>query len=352
MTERKTIRWGIVGTGTIARQFAGDIVYADNATLTAVCSRDPAKAREIFSRHSGITAFDSLGAMFASGSIDALYVATPNNGHHSQALESIAAGIPVLVEKPFTADLEQALEIQSAATASGVFVMEAMWSRYLPAIIAVRSALRNGVIGNIRQLEADIAWKQDYVPRSRFYDKSKGGGALYDLGIYPISLARYFLGDPDHVDASWQTMPSGADSSAAVTMRFGKTEARFTCGFDRNGSNRMVIEGDKGVLVIGPLFIKADGFSVYPSRLMADLIQPGGGSLDARIRRKLFRQLPLPGTVRHHYGFEGSGLQFEIEAASEAILRGLSEQPDNTLDDTICALRIIDGILARPPKVD
>ncbi|MBU4527325.1 MAG: Gfo/Idh/MocA family oxidoreductase [Hoeflea sp.] len=350
MTQTKTIRWGIAGTGAIAGQFADDMRHAKGAALAAVCSRDPARAEHFASQHADVTTYGSLTAMIGSGKIDAVYIATPNMVHRAQALECIAARMPVMVEKPITASLDEALEIRAAARSSGSFVMEAMWSRYLPAIKAARRALADGIIGTILKLEADIAWKQDYDPRSRFFDPTQGGGSLHDLGVYPVSLARFFLGEPDEVEGSWTAAPSGVDMAASLRMRFGGIEAELGCGFDRNGSNRMIIEGDKGVMVIGPLFIKAFGYGVYPSRRLADLLQPGETA--GRIRRNLLQRMPIPGVARHDFRFEGSGLQFEIEAASDAIRQDLSEEPDNTLDDTIAALRIINTVLSSPPSGD
>lgn len=352
MTQPKIIRWGIAGTGAIARQFAHDMVLAPGACLAAVCSRDPARAQDFANQHPGIAAHGSLQSMISSQAIDAVYIATPNMVHCVQTLECIAAGIPVLVEKPLTASLHEALQIQATARTAGVFVMEAMWSRYLPAFKAARATIRSGALGTIRRLEADLAFKHAYNPQDRLFDKAQGGGALFDLGVYPISLARYFLGDPETIDATWRAAHSGVDVSADIHMRFGSADAHISCGLDREGANRMVIEGDKGVLVLGPLLIKADGFAVYPSRRRADLAQPGGNALSGRIRRKLFQHLPLPGTVRHRFGFAGNGLQFEIEAASSAIRQGLSEEPDNRLDDSLATLRIIEEILSQPPAMD
>lgn len=349
MTERKTIRWGIAGTGAIARQFAGDIRHARGAALAAVCSRDRERAEDFAGRHSGVTAYGSLDAMLASGRVDAVYIATPNMVHHAQTLQCIAARVPVLVEKPMVTRLDEALEIRAAAAGADVFVMEGLWSRYLPATRAARTALAGGVIGTIRRLEADIAWKQAYDPQSRFFDSAQGGGALHDLGIYPVSLARFFLGEPDHVEGTWTAAPSGVDMAASLRMRFGAAEALISCGLDREGSNRMVIEGDRGVLVLDAPFIKAGGYSVHASRRLANLAHPGN-KLAARIARGLVRRMPLPGIAWHGFPFEGSGLQFEIEAASDAIRRGLGEEPDNRLDDTIAALRIIDQVLSSPPS--
>ncbi|WP_412049822.1 Gfo/Idh/MocA family protein [Hoeflea sp. Naph1] len=351
MTDSKTIRWGIAGAGAIATQFARDIQYAAGATLAAVTARDPAKALAFARQHGMAAEFGSLPAMISSGLVDAVYIATPNNVHCAQTLACIAARMPVLVEKPLTASLAQARQIETAARAAGSFVMEAMWSRYLPAVQTARAAIRDGAIGTVTRLEAELAWKIDYDPHSRFFDKTNGGGALYDLGVYPISLARFLLGEPTLITGTWRPAPSGVDIAAEISMHFGETEALIRCGFDRTGENRMIIEGDRGVMSLGVPFIKAEAYTVFASRRRADFAEPGGEALAARIRRKLFRHIPLPGTQRRDFTFPGSGLQFEIEAASDAIRQNWNEHPDNLLGDSIATLRIIEEVLATPPLV-
>ncbi|WP_420407091.1 Gfo/Idh/MocA family protein [Hoeflea sp.] len=350
MSKSETIRWGISGTGRIAGQFAADIGHAANARLCAVAGRSEEKVAALTGAQTNIAGFLSLGQMIASGSVDAVYVATSNDVHLDQTLACIRAGMPVLVEKPLTASLTEAKEIRSAARGSGSFVMEAMWTRYLPALTAARNAIAAGAIGRVRRLEADIAWKVPYDPSDRRFDKEKGGGALYDIGVYPLSLARNFLGQPEAVTGWWRAAPSGVDIDARLSLRYGEAEAIISCGFNRDGTNQLVIEGDDGVIVLGPLFINATGFEICASRTVSNLALPGGNSMQARIRRKLVRHLPFPGIRRHDHGFRGTGLQFEIEAASKAILSGLTEEPANTLDDTVAVLEMIETVLSAPPQ--
>lgn len=347
MTKSGTIRWGISGTGSIARQFAADIGHAANARLTSVAGRSADKVEAFIGPLQGVTGFHSLDDMIVSGLVDAVYVATSNTVHLDQTLACIGAGMPVLVEKPLTASLPEALEIRSAARSSGSFVMEAMWARYLPAFTAAHNAIRAGAIGQVRRFQADIAWKVPYDPANRLFDRDQGGGALHDIGVYPLSLARCVLGTPQTVAGKWRAAPSGVDIGALISLSFADATATITCGFDRDGTNQLVVEGDDGVLVLGPLFINATGFAICKSRAIANLAVPGGSGMQARIRRKLFRHLPLPGVAHHQHPFPGSGLQFEIEAASKAILSGLAEEPGNTLDDTLAVLEMIDAVLAR-----
>lgn len=349
MNADKIIRWGITATGHIADCFARDIWMVTGATLGGVTSRTPEKAQDFAKRYPGTTPFSSLAEMAASPDIDAIYVASPHTAHLEQARIAIAASKPVLIEKPLAASLDQAEAIENAAHQAGVFAMEAMWSRFLPTMQLAREKIRAGALGKIRKLDAELAWHRPYDAQSRFFDPAAGGGAMLDLGVYPVSLARFFLGEPETVDGNWTAAPTGVDIRANISLDFGDALAEISCGFDRNGDNRMVIEGDRKTLVLGLPFIGATRMGIYSNRWLADTVFPGGDGFTARVARRLSTKLPIPGARQWHLPFDGKGLQYEIEFASNAIRNGLTQAPDCTLADSLATLKIIQLILAKPP---
>jgi hypothetical protein len=228
--------------------------------------------------------------------------------------------MPVLVEKPLTARLDEALEIQKAARIAGSFVMEAMWSRYLPAITKLRvqpftmapsapSASLKRILPGTRLRSRKAA--SSTSPRAEGCCTISGSIRSRWHGSFSANLFMW--------TASWRAAPSGVDISRDPAHAFCNAEAEIRCSFEREGSNRLIIEGDKGVMVLAAPFIKAEDFAMYPSRRLADLLEPGGDTLPETLAPKVFTRLPLPGVERHVHGFGGSGLQFEIEAASSAI---------------------------------
>lgn len=348
-TKTHKIRWGITATGGIAHAFARDIQSAKGAVLAGVASRDPQKAKRFADDYPGVEAFESLDAMVASDLIDAVYIASPHSAHLSQALTALKAHKPVLVEKPLTTSSKDAKKISEASFTAKTFAMEAMWTRYLPAVQAARKVIRAGQIGTVRAIRSELAWRRPYDPKNRFFDPAQAGGALLDLGVYPISLACFFLGEPDTVDGNWTEAPTGVDVAAEITLSFGTATAQVSCGFDRHGDNRFIIEGDKGTLVLGIPFIGARILGRYNSPGMADLAFPGGEKLASRVRRRIGAKLPLPGARRKVFPVPGTGLSCEIEAASRAINEGRIEEPDNTPTDSIRVLEIVETILAEEP---
>jgi predicted dehydrogenase len=216
----REIRWGVVGPGRIAESVAQDFAHVDGARVVAVASRSAARAEDFARRHGIERAHGSYPAILADPDVDVLYLATPHPQHAVLALGAIAAGKALLVEKTFTATPEGAAQVVTAARAGGVFVMEAMWTRFLPAIVALRDLVAEGAIGEVRSVQADLGVQREFDPADRLFDLALGGGALLDLGVYVVSFAQMMLGIPDSVTAVGSRFPTGVDAEAALLLGY------------------------------------------------------------------------------------------------------------------------------------
>ncbi|PWW21524.1 putative dehydrogenase [Geodermatophilus normandii] len=214
----REIRWGIVGPGRIAQSVIGDFAHVEGARPVAVASRSADRARAFAQQHGLERAYGSYAEVLADPDVDVLYLATPHPQHHAVALAAIEAGKALLVEKAFTATTAGAQEVVTAAREAGVFVMEAMWTRFQPAVVALRDLVADGAIGEVRSVQADLGVDRVYDPDDRLFALELGGGALLDLGVYVVSFAQMLLGTPDTVTAAGSTYPTGADAEAAVLL--------------------------------------------------------------------------------------------------------------------------------------
>jgi predicted dehydrogenase len=217
----KEIRWGVVGPGRIAEKVVGDFAVVDGARPVAVASRSIDRAQGFANRHGLERAYGSYAEILADGDVDVLYVATPHPQHHAIALAALRAGKALLIEKTFTATAAGAAEIVDVARETGVFVMEAMWTRFQPAIVAARDLIADGAIGEVRSVQADLGVGKEYDPADRLFDLALGGGALLDVGVYVASFAQMLLGTPERVVASGSLFPSGADAEASLLLDYG-----------------------------------------------------------------------------------------------------------------------------------
>lgn len=215
------IRWGVVGPGRIAERVVEDFAVVDGARAVAVASRSLDRAEGFAARHGLDRAYGSYAEILADPDVDVLYVATPHPQHHAIALGALRAGKALLIEKAFTATTPGAAEIVDVARETGVFVMEAMWTRFQPAVVALRDLVADGAIGEIRSVQADLGVAREYVPADRLFDLALGGGALLDLGVYVVSFAQMLLGTPERVVAAGSLFPSGVDAEAALLLDHG-----------------------------------------------------------------------------------------------------------------------------------
>jgi predicted dehydrogenase len=214
------IRWGVVGPGRIAEKVVADFAVVDGARAVAVASRSLGRAQDFAGRHGIERAHGSYAAILADPDVDVLYVATPHPQHHAIAMAAIRAGKALLIEKAFTATVAGAREVIDLSRETGVFVMEAMWTRFQPAVVRMRELIADGAIGEVRSVQADLGVQRDFDPTDRLFAQELGGGALLDLGVYVVSFAQMVLGDPDTVTATGSLFETGVDAEASLLLGY------------------------------------------------------------------------------------------------------------------------------------
>lgn len=342
--------WGIVSTGHIAKAFAADLAYAERPDIVAVCSRSLETAERFAQSHSGATrtgklrsvrAYDRLEEMVADPAVEMIYVASLNVAHVEATRIALEAGKPVLCEKPMAMTADEAQALADLARERGVFLMEGLWTRHLPAVQAAKALVEVGAIGEVHSVEASLHADRPYDPRSRLFDPAQGGGALHDLGVYPLSIAIQYTGPPADVNGRWWRAESNVDGRAEVQLRGNGVEARVTCGFDA-GPNGAVIRGTGGTLVLDSA-LRAISVTQYRPGIEPPPTEGVAGKL------REWWVSSSGGAVRRDHSFEGSGLRFQAVRMAECIRDGLIEAPEAPLNDTIAALRTIDTVLATEP---
>ncbi|GAA1531528.1 Gfo/Idh/MocA family oxidoreductase [Dactylosporangium maewongense] len=215
------IKWGVIAPGWIADQFAGAVHRHSRSRVVAAGSSSLQRAEEFMARHGGGRAYGSYEALVADPDIDAVYVASPHSHHHEQTLLALRAGKPVLVEKAFTQNAAQAAELIELARGSGLLLMEAMWSRFLPHYDVVRQLLADGALGDVQTVIGDHGQHFDIPPTHRLLNPALAGGALLDLGIYPVSFTSFVLGAPEEIQATGTMTTTGVDAQVSAVLRTG-----------------------------------------------------------------------------------------------------------------------------------
>jgi predicted dehydrogenase len=228
----KKIRWGILGCGKIARKFASDLKLVADASLVAVASTDESRAKEFAATFNAEIALSSYKELVESDKVDVIYIATPHGFHHEHALLCLNNKKAVLCEKALALNSAQVNEMVKVSRENKVFLMEAFWTKFLPQYQKVAELVSAGGIGSLKMIQADFGFKAEQPTPQRLYDPRLGGGALLDIGIYPVFLVISLLGRPDEVDAVMSPYESGVDEQIAAVLRFkggalGITSATF-----------------------------------------------------------------------------------------------------------------------------
>lgn len=253
MTDK--FRWGILGAGSIARKFVTGVKALDDHEVIAVGSRQQATADKFADEFAIPHRHASYEALAADPEVDAIYVATPHPMHKENTLLSLRGGKAVLCEKPFTINAAETQEIIAEARQRKIFLMEAMWTRYIPIVQEAHRLVKEGAIGAVRMVTADFGYRAGFRPESRAFDPALGGGALLDVGIYPLSFAAMFLGTPDRISSLANLGQTGVDEESAFILGYptGAMAVLYTA-VRTNTPQDAVIMGENGMIRIHPPF--------------------------------------------------------------------------------------------------
>ena len=315
-----SIRWGIAATGGIAAGFAEGLAQLDGAESVAVASRTAERAEEFGARFEIAHRHASYEALAEDPDVDVVYVASPHARHEADTLLYLEAGKHVLCEKPFALNSRQARGMVDAARERGLFLMEAIWSRFLPSYQVLRRVLGEGVIGDPLLVEADFGFRVPVDPMHRLFDLALGGGALLDLGIYPLQLVSLVLGAPDSIAAVGHLGETGADEQVAAVLHhpdgaLGAVKAAIRVGMSCTAR----IAGTDGWIGL-PAFMHCPGHVTVTTTT-------GTEEIDAPI--------------------EGSGLRYQAQEVQRCLREGLLESPVMPLAETCSLAATMDAVRAQ-----
>jgi predicted dehydrogenase len=313
------IRWGVIGPGSIATGFAEAMQWADGGTIAAVASRSAERADAFGDRFAIPTRYADYDALAADPEVDVVYVATPHSRHEIDTIGLLRAGKHVLCEKPFALNARQAARMAEEARSRGLFLMEAIWSRFLPSYRALVDVIGEGRIGEPLLVEADFGFRRPVDPAHRHFAAGLGGGALLDLGIYPIQLSTLVLGPIERVVADGVVGETGVDEVVTALLhhsgdRLGVVKAGLRVGMTCTAR----IAGTEGAIDLPAMMHCPNAITVSSAA--------GVEHIDA--------------------SYEGNGLRFEIDEVHRCLAAGQTESAVVPLDESIALATTLDAIRA------
>jgi dihydrodiol dehydrogenase / D-xylose 1-dehydrogenase (NADP) len=312
------VGWGILGTGKIAVKFADDLRHVPGAVLTAVGSRRAETAEAFGHRFRIPHQHASYAALVNDPDVDIVYVSTPHTLHAENSRLALDAGKHVLCEKPFTLNARQAADLIALARERSLFLMEAMWMRFLPAIVHVRQILAEGTLGDVRLLSADFGLQFTYEPAGRLFAPELGGGALLDLGVYPVSLAQMVLGRPAMIISLASMGRTGVDDQSGIILRY--PQGQIACLYSAMGvetPTEAMLTGTHGRLRMHAPFYQTDDLTLT---------------------------LPKRRARSFHHQRIGNGLHYQVLEVMACLRQGRGESSIMPLDESLAVMETLDAI--------
>lgn len=312
------IRWGILTAGNISNQFAKGLQVLPDAEIVAVGSSSQAKSDEFADKYDIPHRHEGYEALVNDPDVDVIYIGSPHSHHYDHMKLCLNAGKHVICEKAFTLNAAQAEECINLAQEKGLFLMEAMWTRYLPAVVQLRQWLADGVIGTPEFVQIDFSFYKAFEAAHRLYNPDLGGGALLDLGIYNVSFASMVLGLPDRVHSHMMLAESGVDRKTSMMLEYDNgATAMLMCGFVASLPRDAFISGTKGWIQVKDPFYK-------PTQLVLHL-----NGEDAQT---------------FEFPIESTGYQFEAAEVMSCIRAGKLESDVMPLAETLALMQLMDEI--------
>jgi predicted dehydrogenase len=285
MMKNRKIKWGIIGLGNIASQFASDLLLLEDAELTAVASRDFSKGQQFAEKFSALKVYDSYDLIFEDQDVEIIYIATPHNSHSELSIKALENGKHVLCEKPMALSYQDAVRMVEASKKCNRFFMEAFWTRFIPSIQDVLQKVNNGIIGNVNYINADFAFYGSETENKRLFDKEVGGGALFDIGVYPLFLSYVLLGNPKEVLAKAVMHKNQVDLQTSIILQYEKAQSVLHASIVSDSDMKASLNGTEGRIELNSPWFIADGYSLYENGKEAVFSLPalGKGSVHEAI---------------------------------------------------------------------
>lgn len=321
----KKLNWGILATGKIAETVAKSMKFLEtdkdnNMELLAVASRSADKAENFAKRHGIKRAYASYEELVSDPDIDVVYIATPMSCHFENTKLCLNSGKHVLCEKSVTLKADEFKELMDLAKEKGLFLMEAMWTKCQPAFNKAKEWVESGKVGNIKMIKADFSNAVPYDETDRLFINSLGGGAILDLGVYPITFVSTFLGThPEEIHTYSHIGRTAVDFNDSIILKYKDAYGITFCGFDFENENKAIILGDKGRIVMGNWFLSTAETTLYDNM---------GNVLDKQV---------LP--------FKFNGYEYEIEEVNKCIREGKLESDLILHSDTLDIMKIMETCL-------